>query len=149
MKLKNFDEFVSKKVSNFETSIDTWFDNRRWSKYSKLFALQIIKTLRTNKDLNQKVLAKKLGVSDQRISTICKGKENLTIKTMVEIQDALGIEMFKIMNVDNLNSKSEVDLTNNNSDIVADKSYINTDYQTKQYEDLALVKLDDYKEEAA
>lgn len=149
MKSKNFDEFVTKKVSNFENSIDTWFDNRRWAKYSKLFALQIIKSLRTNKELNQKDLAKKLGVSEQRISTICKGKENLTIKTMVEIQDALGIEIFTIMNIDKFHSKSEVGLTNNNSEIVVDRSYMNTDYTTTQYNDLALVKLDDYKEEAA
>jgi transcriptional regulator with XRE-family HTH domain len=149
MKSKNFDEFVSKKVSNFENSIDSWFENRIWSKYSKLFALQIIKTLRTNKELSQKDLAKKLGVSEQRISTICKGKENFTIKTMVEIQDALGIEIFRIMNVDKSRSKSEVDLTNYNREIEVDKSYINTYYTTNQYNDLTLVKQDDFKEEAA
>lgn len=46
-------------------------------------------------DLNmtQKVLAERMGCSQQYVSKILKGHENLSIETMCKIEDALQLEI--------------------------------------------------------
>ena len=43
------------------------------------------------KGMTKAELADKLKVSRQRVNEIVKGRENLTLKTIVEIESALGI----------------------------------------------------------
>jgi transcriptional regulator with XRE-family HTH domain len=44
-------------------------------------------------DWNQQKLADKMGTSQQYISKLCKGQENLTLKNIAQLEEVLGIEI--------------------------------------------------------
>lgn len=52
-----------------------------------------IKTIRKQKKLTQKDLAKKLNISQQMISRIEKGRENISLMTLKKIVDSLGADI--------------------------------------------------------
>lgn len=70
-------------------------ENKGWLKKSQAIALKVLRTLREKK-MQQKDLAKALGVSDQQISKIVKGKENLTLDTITKLEDALGVRLMEV-----------------------------------------------------
>ena len=49
-----------------------------------------------NKGLTQKEFAQRVGCSQQYISRIFKGKENLSIETISKIEAALGVSILEI-----------------------------------------------------
>lgn len=49
-----------------------------------------------NKGLTQKEFAQRVGCSQQYISRILKGKENLSIETISKIEAALGVSILEI-----------------------------------------------------
>ncbi len=67
-------------------------ENADWLKLSQAIALRILRTLRA-KNISQKELAEKIGVSPQQVNKIVKGKENLTLETISKIQTALGVSL--------------------------------------------------------
>lgn len=66
--------------------------NRQWLRVSQDIAFDILERL---DDLNwtQKDLAAKMGVSPQYVSKLVKGSENLTLETLVKLQDILDIPL--------------------------------------------------------
>ncbi|WP_158569034.1 helix-turn-helix transcriptional regulator [Chitinophaga silvisoli] len=50
-------------------------------KHSQAIVVRILEGLR-DKNISQKLLAEKLGVSSQQVSEILKGKENFTVQTI-------------------------------------------------------------------
>ena len=62
--------------------------NKDWIEKSELFCLDVKKKLRAL-EMSQAALAEKLGVSNQTLNKWLSGKENLTLKTIVEIEKAL------------------------------------------------------------
>lgn len=96
---ENIREKLSKITSNEPSK---WMENAKWRKENKAWlkksqsiALRVLRTLRERK-MQQKELAKMLGVSDQQISKIVKGKENLTLETITKLEQALEISLFEI-----------------------------------------------------
>ena len=67
--------------------------NNRWLEYSSQIARRIIALIKEDKELNQVKLAKALGVEPQYISRIIQGKENLTLKTIYKLSQALNHEL--------------------------------------------------------
>jgi transcriptional regulator with XRE-family HTH domain len=65
-------------------------DNREWLNKSFEIAVLVLKTLR-DRGWSQKNLAERMGVSQQHISKIVKGKENLTLLTISKLEDVLEI----------------------------------------------------------
>ena len=65
----------------------------KWLRYSSQIARRILAVIRDNKDVTQKKLANKIGVTPQYISKILKGQENLTLETISKLTDALGVEL--------------------------------------------------------
>ena len=61
-----------------------------WVRNSRLIA-QIAGTLAKKKGLTQAALADKIGVSQQYVSKILKGQENLSLDTITGLGDALGV----------------------------------------------------------
>ena len=49
-----------------------------------------------NKGLTQKEFAQRVGCSQQYISRILKGKENLSLETISKIETALGVSILEI-----------------------------------------------------
>jgi transcriptional regulator with XRE-family HTH domain len=66
--------------------------NRPWVRASQEIAMKILDKLDVLK-WSQKNLAEKMGVSPQQINKIVKGKENLTLETIVRLQNLLEIPL--------------------------------------------------------
>ena len=81
-----------------EAALQRSFD-AGWSRLSFLIALRILRSIRDQKLVNgmtQKKLAERIGVSPQYINKVVKGRENLTLETIVKIQKALGVSLIEI-----------------------------------------------------
>ena len=48
--------------------------------------------------LTQKMLAEKMGCTQQYISNVLKGKKSMSLETICKIENALGIEIIKNLN---------------------------------------------------
>lgn len=67
--------------------------NKKWLDYSAQIAMRIDAIIDEKIDFNQISLADALKVSPQQVSKILKGEQNLTLKTIGNLSDALGIEL--------------------------------------------------------
>jgi len=79
-----------------------WLENaterkksEKWSARSIRIALNVLEVLR-QKNMSKKELAERMQVSAQYISKIVKGRENLTLETISNIESALGVEMIDV-----------------------------------------------------
>ncbi len=70
-------------------------ENRRWLRYSQAVAMRILEEMET-KGLTQKEFAEKVGCSQQYISRILKGRENLSLETISKIETALETTIIEI-----------------------------------------------------
>ena len=66
--------------------------NKSWLRYSQLVAIRMLEQMETE-GLTQKALAERLGCSQQYVSKILKGQENLSIETICKIENALSLEL--------------------------------------------------------
>ena len=66
--------------------------NKPWLRYSQYVAMQMLNMMEEI-GLNQKGLAERMRCSQQYISKILKGQENLSIETICKIEEALNIEL--------------------------------------------------------
>ncbi len=86
-----FLEMVSNEASSTLQNIKQRKENRAMLSVSKKIALKVLMRL---DELNwkQKDLALKLAVSPQQVNKIVSGKENLTLDTLVKLQEVLEIQ---------------------------------------------------------
>ena len=61
--------------------------NARWLRYSAMVALQVRDRM-SQIGMTQVVLAEKLGCTQQHISMLLKGKNNLTLETITKLEEA-------------------------------------------------------------
>ncbi len=73
-----------------EEQINWRIANRQWLRVSQDIAVDILEKL-DEWEWTQKDLAEKMGVSPQYINKLVKGRENLTLETLVKLQDILEI----------------------------------------------------------
>ena len=66
--------------------------NREWLCYSQQIAMRMLDKMEAE-NLTQKQLAERMGCSQQYISKILKGRENLSLETLCKIDTALGIDI--------------------------------------------------------
>jgi len=69
---------------------------KRFTRLSMLIAAAINEGLKKNGGKTQKWLADRLGRKESQISKWLSGDHNFTIKTIVEIEDAVGTEILQI-----------------------------------------------------
>jgi antitoxin component HigA of HigAB toxin-antitoxin module len=69
-------------------------ENKRWLRYSQYVAMQMLNKMEAI-GLNQRGLAERMGCSQQYISKILKGQENLSIETICKIEEALELELLQ------------------------------------------------------
>lgn len=81
------------KVSAWKDKAEFRLKNRKWLNYSSNIARRVVAILEERKDLNQKSLAELLDVSQQYISKLLKGEENLTLETIAKLSTVLGVEL--------------------------------------------------------
>jgi transcriptional regulator with XRE-family HTH domain len=91
----NMDKFLSVVSKESSTTIETLKENRKnraMLRESKNIAIKVLMRL-DELQWKQKDLAEKLGVSKQQVTKIVSGKENLTLETLVKLQDCLSIPL--------------------------------------------------------
>ncbi|WP_410548854.1 helix-turn-helix domain-containing protein [Bacteroides intestinalis] len=66
--------------------------NKSWLRYSQKIAMQMLDKMEQMK-ISQKQLAERMNCSQQYISKILKGKENLSLETLTKIENALDIQI--------------------------------------------------------
>lgn len=78
--------------SRWRKAAESRRENQDWLQHSQRIAMMMLDKM---EDLNmtQKVLAERMGCSQQYVSKILKGHENLSIETMYKIEDALQLEI--------------------------------------------------------
>ena len=67
-------------------------DNWSWLRHSQKIAVKVLLQMK-RENLTQKVLAERMNCSQQYVSKILKGKENMSLDTLSRLEDALGISL--------------------------------------------------------
>ena len=65
-------------------------DNWSWLRHSQMIAAKVLLQMK-QKGLTQKALAERMNCTQQYVSKILKGKENMSLDTLTKLEDALGI----------------------------------------------------------
>ncbi len=88
--LSFFESHKADKPSRFCENAQWRKDNESWLKWSRQVALALIDYMQEN-GLKRSELAERLGVSPQYVSKLLSGTENLSFKSVANIDDKLGI----------------------------------------------------------
>lgn len=68
--------------------------NKEWLRYSQWIAMAMLDRME-ELELTQKSVAERMGCSQQYVSRVLKGTENLSIETISKIEEALGIQILE------------------------------------------------------
>ena len=68
--------------------------NKEWLRYSQKIAMRMLDRME-EQDITQKQLAERMGCSQQYVSKILKGCENLSLETLSKIEGALNITVMQ------------------------------------------------------
>lgn len=68
--------------------------NNEWLRYSQKIAMRMLDKME-ELDITQKQLAERMGCSQQYVSKILKGCENLSLETLSKIENALNITVMQ------------------------------------------------------
>lgn len=69
-------------------------ENKEWLRYSQRIAMMMLDKME-ELNLTQRSVADRMGCSQQYISRVLKGTENLSIETISKIESALGIQILE------------------------------------------------------
>lgn len=67
-------------------------DNWSWLRHSQKIAVKVLLRMK-QEGLTQKALAERMDCTQQYVSKILKGKENMSLDTLSKLEDALGINL--------------------------------------------------------
>ena len=96
--IKFLEAHVSEKPSSFATEAAWRKENASWLRWSRQLAMTLVGYMQDN-GLKRADLASKLGVSPQYVSKLLSGTENLSFKSIANIEDRLGISFLVMVNV--------------------------------------------------
>lgn len=68
--------------------------NKEWLRYSQRIAMMMLDKME-ELGITQKAVAERMGCSQQYISRVLKGSENLSIETIFKIESALGLQILE------------------------------------------------------
>lgn len=66
--------------------------NASWLRHSQKIAVKVLIQMK-QENLTQKILAERMNCTQQYVSKILKGKENMSLDTLTRLEDALGISL--------------------------------------------------------
>ncbi len=89
---EKFLQLISKEESTTLEKAKERIKNRAMLRESQKIALKILSKL-DELDWSQKQLAEKMAVSPQYINKVVRGKENLTLETLIKLQEILDIPL--------------------------------------------------------
>ncbi|MDE6309570.1 MAG: helix-turn-helix transcriptional regulator [Muribaculaceae bacterium] len=99
--MKTREEILSKLDAHRSSSPSKWREkaewrnvNNTWLRYSQRIAIMMLDKME-ELGLTQKSVAERMGCSQQYISRVLKGTENLSIETISKIEQALELEILE------------------------------------------------------
>lgn len=99
--MKTGEEILSKLNSHASDTPSKWREkaewrkaNKTWLRYSQRIAMMMLDKME-ELGLTQKAVAERMGCSQQYISRVLKGTENLSIETISKIEEALELEILE------------------------------------------------------
>ena len=69
-------------------------DNWTWLRHSQRIAVKVLLQMK-QEGLTQKALAERMNCTQQYVSKILKGKENLSLEILTKLENALGISLIQ------------------------------------------------------
>ncbi len=90
--IKKLEQHQPATPSNWREKAEFRRANKSWLRYSQQIAMQMLDKMEET-GLNQRGLAERMGCTQQYVSKILKGQENLSIETICKIEDALELEL--------------------------------------------------------
>lgn len=87
-------KFQSEKPSKWRDEAEWRRANRAWLRRSQNVAMKLLDRME-EMNWTQQQVAERLGCSQQYVSRMVKGSENLTLEMLSKIEDALGIVIFE------------------------------------------------------
>lgn len=87
-------EYGSATPSKWRENAEWRLVNRSWLRYSQRIAMMMLDRME-ELGLTQKSVAERMGCSQQYISRVLKGTENLSIETISKIEAALELEILE------------------------------------------------------
>ena len=87
-------EHQSQTPSKWREDMEWRQANRGWLRYSQYIAIRMLSRM-DELNLTQAALAEKMNCSQQYISKVLKGKENLSLESIWKIESALEIDLVK------------------------------------------------------
>lgn len=85
-------EHQSSTPSRWRENAEWRTQNRSWLRHSQRIAMMMLDKMEEMK-ISQKQLAELMGCSQQYISKVLKGQENLSLETITKIEGCLGIQI--------------------------------------------------------
>ncbi|MCQ2189365.1 MAG: helix-turn-helix transcriptional regulator [Paludibacteraceae bacterium] len=82
----------SSTASSWRTEAEWRRDNWSWLRHSQRIAVKVLLQMKRN-GMTQKALAEKINCTQQYVSKILKGKENLSLEMISKLEDALDIHL--------------------------------------------------------
>lgn len=90
--IEKLNQYKSISPSRWKDEAEFRQKNKRWLRYSQHVAMLMLDKME-KLNWTQKVLAEKMGCTQQYVSKVLKGSENLSIETICKIEDALNIRL--------------------------------------------------------
>ena len=99
--MRTREEIISKLKAHSSETPSMWRENaewrnvnKSWLRYSQRIAMMMLDKME-ELGLTQKSLAARMGCSQQYVSRVLKGTENLSIETISKIESALELEILE------------------------------------------------------
>ena len=90
--------YKSSTPSKWRVKAEFRLKNKEWLRYSQKIALKMINKME-RENITQKQLAERMNCTQQYVSKILKGGENLSIETMLKIEKSLQIGIFEMFSI--------------------------------------------------
>lgn len=90
--------YKSSTPSKWRTKAEFRLKNKEWLRYSQKIALKMLNKME-RENITQKQLAERMNCTQQYVSKILKGGENLSIETMLKIEKSLQIGIFEMFSI--------------------------------------------------
>lgn len=91
--VSKLEQFQSSTSSCWREKAEHRQNNKTWIRYSQKIAMKMLDKME-EMHLNQTQLAERMECSQQYVSKVLRGQENLSIETIVKIEQALNIQIF-------------------------------------------------------
>ena len=93
--ISNLKEHQSSTPSKWRENAEWRIANKSWLRYSQYIAMMMLDKMEELK-MNQKQLSELMGCSQQYVSKVLKGQENLSLETLSKIERCLKIQILSL-----------------------------------------------------